>query len=494
MARRIALALVLVAAAVAAGEKPLWIAVGPKQLLEPLAPLVEARKAQGLDVMLVEGRDAEARKRFPRAPDYLLLVGDDEGKAAEDAPWRVAAMRLPLYRWRAVQRERFASDGPWTDDDGDGLPDHPVGRIPARTPEEVAAVVRKILVFERRVPSPLDLRILAWGGTPGYGGAVDAMAMGVLVATIRQHAPGWATPWLISADASGPYCGWPPDQPALFAQEMRRGALLGAGLAHGNADGFISMTHEGRTVWFGPGELARGFDGDAPAPPLFLLSCNCGEFDRDRPCIAERALFLAGGPVAVVGATTESHPLTNYYSGIAVLKAIAEGATTRLGDLWLDAQRRGSKETDFLVQQMLKDAEGSIEEKIDVAKLRRDQQLLYVLLGDPALRLPLPAALDVKVEKAGDAWQWKAVRPEGATRLLVGLRPAHRDAPPAPPAGADAAAVARARFLAANAAEEFDALGEIGDGAWQGTVDRAGRLRLVALGPDRLAVAALDLK
>lgn len=492
MSRRLPLVLLLLAAS-AGAEKPLWIAVGPKPLLEPLAPLVLARQAQGFETALVEGRDAAAKSRFPRAPDYLLLVGDDEAGAPEDAAWRVATSRLPFYRWRQVQPERFASDAPWTDADGDGAADRPVGRIPARTPEEVATVVKKILAFEKRVPGPDDLRVLAWGGTPGYGGAIDAMATGLLVATIRRYAPPWATPWLISADASQPYCGWPPDQPDLFAREMRRGALFGAGLAHGNATGFFSMRHGLNAVWFGPKELARGFTGDVPAPPLVLLSCNCGEFDLKQPCIAERALFLPGGPVAVVGATTESHPLTNYFTGVALLKAVAEGGTPRFGDLWLEAQRRGLEEKDFLVEQMLKDAEGKLEDEIDVGKLRRDQPRLYAVFGDPALRLPLPAPLEASVEKRDGAWHWKARRPEGATRLLVGFRPTKRDAP-APPAGADEAALLRAKFSAANAAEEFDPLVEIGEGPWEGSVDRPGRLRLVAVGGDRVAVAALDLK
>jgi hypothetical protein len=488
--RRI-VALVLLAAATSA-EEPLWVAVGPPQLLEPLAPLAEARRKQGFQVALVQGQDEGAKARFPGPPRYLLLVGDDE-RGTADAPWRVAAQRLPLYRWRAVQRETFASDAPWADRDGDGAADCPIGRIPARTPEEVKAAVAKILAYERRAPSQDDLRILSWGGSPGYGGAIDTMATGLMVTTIRKHAPPWAVSWIISADPAQAYCGWPPEQPALFAAEMRKGALFGAGLAHGNADGFFSMRHGREAVWFGPKELARGFEGEEPAPPLLLISCECGEFDREDPCIAERALFSPGGPVAVVGATTESHPLTNYFTGVALLKSVAAGATESLGDLWLDAQRRGLLERDFLVEQMLKDAEGKLEESIDVKKLRRDQPLLYCLFGDPALRLPLPRALEATAERREGTWRWKAIRPKGATRLVVGWKPLQRAAAAAP--AGDEAAVARARFLAANAAEEFDLLEErMGEGAWEGEADRAGLLRLVAVGPDGVSTKVLELR
>jgi hypothetical protein len=470
----------------------LWVAVGPPELLKPLAPLVAHRRAQGLETALVEGQDLSARERFPRPPDYLLLVGDDT-RATGAEPWRLAAPRLELYRWRAVQRERFASDAPWADDDGDGAADRPVGRIPARTPDEVAAAVRKILAFEQRAPGPDDLRFVAWAGASGYGAAFDQAQTALLLMTIRRFAPPWTTPWLMSADPSQPYCGWPPEQPDAFAREMRRGALFGAGLAHGNSQGFHSMEHGGESIWFGPKELARGFTGEAPAPPLVILSCNCGAFDGDAPSIAERALLQPGGPVAVIGATTESHPLPNYFTGVGLLKALAAGQPRRFGGFWLEAQRLGLAERDLLIEQTLKDVEGKLEAQIDIAKLKRDQLLLYAFLGDPALRVRVPVPLAATTEKVEGGWRFKAERPAGATRLVVGLLPA-APAVGAAPAGADEAALRRARLAAVNGAAEFAPLREMGEGPWEGVVDRPGRLRLVATGPDFVAACVLEMK
>jgi hypothetical protein len=262
--------------------------------------------------------------------------------------------------------------------------------------------------------------------------------------------------------------------------------VFGAAVAHGNADGFVSMDHEGRTIWFGPAELARLFGGTAPAPPLILLACNCAEFDRERPSFAERALFLAGGPAAVIGATTESHPLTNFLTGVALLQTLSEGKP-RLGDLWLAAERRAFAQKDFLAERLLKDVEGRLEKEIDVAKLRRDQRLLYALLGDPALRLRVPGALQATVAER----RWRAERPQGATRLFVGFRPAA--APKAAEEGNEQAK-RRARFAAANAAMAFAPVAEMGEGAWEGTADQPGRLRLVATGPGVLAACVLEVK
>jgi hypothetical protein len=220
---------VLLLAAGAGAEEPLWLAVGPAPLVEAIAPLAKHRAAQGLRTVVRPGTVEDALK--DHRPDFLLLVGDSAA-GAEAESWYLAAPRAKLYRWRSVQSEDFAADVLYGDRDGDELPECAVGRIPARTPDEVAAVVRKILAFETRAPAAEDLRLPVWAGAPGYGGFVDAMATSMLVTTVRGNAPRWTGPWIVSANLDQPLCGWPPDHPSYFAASMRRGAILGALLAH----------------------------------------------------------------------------------------------------------------------------------------------------------------------------------------------------------------------------------------------------------------------
>ena len=104
--------------------------------------------------------------------------------------------------------------------------------------------------------------------------------------------------------------------PAMFAQAMQEGSLINVIAGHGNAEGIFSMSHEGRSIWLTTGNAGQHLRGDTPTAPLVFLACNCGEFNRPRAAIAETMLFLRGGPVAAIGATTESHPLTNYFTGV----------------------------------------------------------------------------------------------------------------------------------------------------------------------------------
>ena len=146
------------------------------------------------------------------------------------------------------------------------------------------------------------------------------------------------------------------------------------------------------------------------------------------------------------------------------------------------------------MEMMLRDVEGSLEKEIDVAKLRRDQVLMYALLGDPATRLRLPEPLEASVERTETGWRWRAKRPPGAMRLEVGFRkplelPTSPGKKPASAEEADKAAET------ANACFAFTALRSPPEGGpWEGTCDHAGSLRLIAIGPKTLHVAVLKLK
>ena len=74
-------------------------------------------------------------------------------------------------RWGS--EPHIASDAPYADVDGDQIPDLAVGRIPADSADELAAVVRKILRYEQQADSG---RRFAWqrrlhvvAGVGGFG-------------------------------------------------------------------------------------------------------------------------------------------------------------------------------------------------------------------------------------------------------------------------------------------------------------------------------------
>ncbi len=495
---------------IAAGS--LWGAQDESRLLvyapEPfhaaLEPLVALRESEGWTCSVADASAqglGDALGALAGAPDAILLVGD-QAAGAEDEPWHVPSHSAELYRWRSVQRERFSSDPLLGDLDGDGSIDVPVGRIPARSAADVERAVAKILAWEQRAPSLADLRLVAWGGAPGYGGAIDKMATGMLVGMVTKQAPAWAEPWLLSAAANEPLCGHPPDHPSAFSDAVNAGALLCTMVAHADAQHVVSMRHGSETIAYDASDARAAFADGEPTAPLVFLTCESGRFDGGEECLAETMFALPGGPVATIGATTESHPLPNYFTGLALLQELAAAAesdgTARIGAYWLAAQRRGAAARSMLVERMLADAEGSLAPEIDVAQLRRDQQRIYALLGDPltSLRVPRPLAIAVEPDGEGSGWRWSvdpALRTEGA-QLFVSLRPARAEKQDELP---DDASIEerRAAFERANAAYRFEPLATLDAGAdWGGRVDRPGRLRAVLVGPQTFAAGTAELK
>jgi len=456
-------------------EKEIWLAVGAVELTDQLAPLVRVR-AHRYDVRIAKPPVADALKALGRAPAFLLLVGDYEpGK--DDEFWQLPPMRRPLYKWRKPQRAEFSSDSLYGDTDGDLMPDFPVGRFPVRTPEEVQALVRKTIAHGWRAAFSSRPCLLAWAGAPGYGGTIDAMATGMLVSTVRRYAPVWADRFLISGNVNSPLCGWPPDQVATFNEQWRNGAVLAAFVAHASDRAVLSMRHEGKSILYTQASAREGLTGKGPVAPAVFLTCYSGEFDDGNECLAETMLKLPGGPAAVIAATTESHPLTNLFTGRAMLKELARGER-RLGTLWLNAQREGATMRDFIMESMLKDVEGKLEDKIDVAKLRRDQPLIYAILGDPALRLAVPSDLEMEIEKTEKGWRYSVPKLDGATGLKVEFRAPPQLGNSRKGAAAGDADAARKHQATANALEAYATIRELGPKEeWTGLLTKPGEYR-----------------
>ncbi len=291
-------------------------------------------------------------------------------RARKRPPGILAAQRKKLYRWRAEQALEYASDMAWGDRTTG--PRHARGRIPARSREQAALVVEKIIDFESQPPTAADLQLPVWLGSPEYTETINAMASGLGVQMLQAQGPAWLRPWVVSGNPRDPFCGWPPEQASLFSRQLRGGGIAGVLMGHASEDAFFSMHFQGQPIWYDAWPNGRGLRRGGPVPPLIFFSCSTGNFVRAEPCQAKALLFCPGGPVAVIAATTESHPLTNYFSGLCLLQAL-RGKENRLGRIWLDAQKAAQGRRDFIMEAMLRDAEGKLDKQLDEAKLRRDQ-------------------------------------------------------------------------------------------------------------------------
>jgi len=428
------------------------VVVGPlEQVMEdPASPPRPEQVTRWVEQMI---RSSVGQAGSPPEPAVLLLVGDETESVDETPPWRLPSFRRPLYRWRAKQRETFTSDSIYGDRDGDGLPDIPVGRLPVRSGAEVRAYLNKLIAYESREGRPEDLRAVVWLGIPGYDPGSDAMMTPVGMEAVNRYLPPVLTPWWLSGDPRWP-CWLPPEeQPRRFLAELAAGSAFSFFGGHGSETHAIANVAKPTRTVMTIEDLAH-LPSRRPAAPLAFLACTIGRFEWEKgPCLAEAMWSHPGGPVVVAAASTESHPLTNYYNAIGLARILGNGFRT-FGEWWVAAQRVGFREHSPLIEPILKNAEGKLEPQINVDRLRRDHPLMYNILGDPACRLRLPNALTVSVSREGARLVVRTELPMGVERVRVDLlRPRQQatSAPSAPPASAEGDADAYRRRL-----EEFN--------------------------------------
>ncbi|MCW1913255.1 C25 family cysteine peptidase [Luteolibacter sp. GHJ8] len=459
MLKRLALVCFAGVLSTSGGERGIWLCVGPESLVNETAPLCELRSAQGWKVERSSMPLAEGIAALPTKPAAILILADDDSPGIE-------AARLPYHGWLAKHPKEFASDSMFGDLDHDGVPDVPVGRIPAHNPEELAAVIRKILAWEARTPSPEDLSIPVWAGDPGFGRIGDVMAQVSLpffMQRLRHEAPPWAGFWLMHSEPRSPFCGWVRDSAATFNQRIGQGGLLSAMIGHGRNDSWWITTLPSGPLRY-RAEDARSMMGATPAPPHLVFACRCGAFaDPEKACLGEEMLFAPGGPVACIAASVDSHPITNYYGSTSLLACLRDEPADTLGQLWVESIRHAHSRRELTKELLVSALEPFvIGTRNPVRDLKADHLLIYNLLGDPATQLFLPRPLRAQVLKVEEGWRWTVEKPEGlpaGAKLLVQQRvplPNFRLGQPSPEA-----AGAMQVFREANATLDFRTLREL---------------------------------
>lgn len=316
-----------------------YLVISHPAFLDGLGPLVAARRAEGRTVKVVDVEDlfslysggtfdAEAIRTYialaarSLGTRMVLLVGGDTFDYRDFLGYGAVSF-LPSLYVPAGPFVRFApSDSAFADVDRDGVPDLAIGRLPVRTPADLATVVQKIFDYETKSYGRTGF-FTADFSDPGASMAFSAASERF----IASLAPAWSV-----ARA------YPDNEPLASVRTRLKGAINeGVALVSfvGHSDmaawGGVEILFELRDV---PGLTNTG-------APTAVVQWGCWNtyYASPRAESLGNALLMAGdrGAAAVLGATT----LTNDDAEIALGEFLFPLLTTRrmpIGDAIVEAK------------------------------------------------------------------------------------------------------------------------------------------------------------
>jgi hypothetical protein len=404
------------------GPVPSYLVIAPRAAIPAVLPLAEWRAAHGHAVRVVPAEAVYAAhrglprpeairafldglRRASRVPTlrYLLLVGTAD-------PHNADGLYLPTWSRPASHRppgrpgdEVIASDHPYAVAPGADLPDLAVGRFPARRLEEVEAMVRKTLEYER-LPRRGTWRrqVDLYAGQGGFGPAIDAALERLFALVVTELIPNDLKVYLAYANPRSPYGYAPPQFADNLARRLSAGPALMVYTGHGGANGLDSFSWQGRHHRILDASSVGAIAGLAGRTTVVSIACTTGRFDGPQPAIGERLVTSPGGPVAFIGASRVSQPYANGVLAGYLSEALLAQRAATLGDALAHAKRGlvGDRPAGF---RLLMDLVAATHLGAPArAAQRRDHAMLYNLLGDPALQSGIVPA-EVTVEAQGSA-------------------------------------------------------------------------------------------
>jgi hypothetical protein len=403
------------------------VVLAPHRFVAALAPLLERRRSQGHVVALLETEPLFARfghgpadpralqtaaralaAHAPGALRFVFLVGD-----YDEVP--TFYLRKGAYEHHsakehdnphAISREEHAaypSDDPYaTLSDAPGAARLAVGRIPARTPEEVDAFVGKLVAYETRSLANADQswrrRVTIYAGDPYFGDVGNNVVKTVAEGILDQDMSYDYDLRLTFAKDDSPYAyGFDRIEHKLVA-DLDDGAVVAAYVGHGAVTRFAPAFFRGRDYEVGTADDAAALRIAAGKPVFFSIACDTGAFDRPGglPSLAERMILNPDGPIAVFASSRESHPYPNALYGQEIIRHFVNEHPATVGEGILAIK-------DGMVHDSMPIAELLLGDDVDLLKV--EHVGLYNLFGDPAtkLRYAEPLTVTVPVDATGVA-------------------------------------------------------------------------------------------
>jgi hypothetical protein len=337
-----------------------WVIIAPRSFRRAAESLATLRSRDGLTTLVADLeqvyddfaggnstphaiRDFIASSRkWPRAPKYFVLAGTGtiDYRGINVAPGPMPPMMT------STADGIFASDSLFADRNGDRLPDVAIGRIPVSTNAELAAYVAKL---ERNARTNVSQSPIVFGADGTDSGANFGLA-----SASAEAAMGSRPSTRIYLDALGGEA-----TRTQFIDAWRAGTPLVSWVGHGGLD---QISNAGVLTAY------DDLSSTSRLPVFIAMTCTINRFENGYvdPLGATLTKDPDGGAVAVWSASGLSVHANASDLQRTFIRLAAQTPSQRIGDLIVES----------------------------LAQYPGDTSSVYLLLGDPAIKLDLPAELE----------------------------------------------------------------------------------------------------
>jgi hypothetical protein len=378
-----------------------YLVIAPRAYADELAPLLKHRSDGGLKVELRDIESIYDRRsggRYDKAaiqmeieaqaalPDsklhFVLLAGDPQADLPafmhEASPWVSHPETYPSdYDYVKNARVPIA-----------------IGRLPARSEQEISLFVDKTIRYEtEEKPGPWQRRTLIFGGPAEMGPLVDGLIESQATSLLDQLLPYDYDVNVLFAKKDSPYAFRFDQLSQELVREINGGALVAVYAGHGLERSFDRAYFRGQSYAIGSVPDLEHIDVDNGSPLFISLTCLTGDYgEPSQRSVAETMLLRPRGPIAIFASSGVSHPYPNLlYARLLIEGLLGERAAT-IGDAVLRAKKELPSSSMPFAQLFVPG---------DHDEIKSSHLQLYNLLGDPALKLRLPAPLAVSLPSAG---------------------------------------------------------------------------------------------
>lgn len=360
--------------------------------------------------------------------EAVLLCGDVFQDVVSDAslpPIRetlVPTFLLPTtVKLGEGQTPTLASDSPFADLDGDGCPDIAVGRIPAKSADELERMLERVIRYERCDDfSDWRDRVHVTAGVGGFGMFADKAIETVARRYLSEGIPDRFRLQMTYASVHSPYCPDPRELKQTFLGKLNRGGLFWVYIGHGWIDSLDAFHYDGCEECICSPEDTKLFDAPVGSPVAVLLACYTGAYDAKVDCFAERLLSQPNGPIAVIAGSRVTMPYGLSQLAGEMMDSCFVQNERRLGKVVLQAKQsiwRDENEIDRTNESI--EGAGKLKTKYqsaietmakalspeghDLVAERREHVRLMNLLGDPLLSIRHPLPLKIETQDVFEA-------------------------------------------------------------------------------------------